>query len=163
MLLKAKILLPKFILSISIGIAGAFFLTLYRHPKELFLYADWIEAKGQAFPLMMGLLFFSLGTWLFFSTIKQLVFRQMTYSKSFFVCSVRTGLFEQIVQRLWAEYFFRHDLHVHAALIGNCIHISGEIPEGADTKDQLMAFLSQKLLSLTGYWGEICLHTTPKQ
>ena len=159
LLLKTRILFPRICLGLIIGTAGAVFLWLYPQPKALLPFVDWLIAEGSPFFLFIGAVCLLFGMWLFVSSLKKLFSHRLTCSAGPIVISIHNGLFEQMVSRLWAEFFHRDDLNVSVSIQGNTIHISGQVPPGAGDEEKLLAFLSQRLLASTGYWGTIFLHT----
>lgn len=141
---------------------GATLLIIHRYPGIVSNTVAWLETEGMQLSLSIGLIFLFAGLWMLASSLKQLFTHRMAFTKGPLVYSVENGLLEQTVQQLWLEYFHRHDLRTYVSMHGKHINITGETPEGWDNADELCSFLSHKLLTFTGYWGDLSLHTAPK-
>jgi hypothetical protein len=160
MIIQAKVLWPKFVLSVVLGFVGGGLVVFSLYPSSLVSIAQWAQNEGQPIlPLIGGILTFS-GLWTLFITAKQFTVRHLRCTKSPLVCDINNGLFEQVVERLWHEYFGRADLRVRASVVGHRLYIFGEVPESRSVGDEVVTFLSHRLLKGTGYWGEICLQTS---
>lgn len=118
---------------------------------------------GPSVDVWFGIAVLLIGGWVLLSTMRMLVSRRITQTKGDLRCSIEGGLFTQIVRRLWAEFFARTDLSVFVSVKKRTIIITGEVPEGWKHTNALASFLSRQLLLLTGYWGEISLHTASKK
>jgi hypothetical protein len=161
MVLKAKITAPKFILSLLLIAIGSALLCLPQYQEALTDIVSWLQTEGLHHSLAIGLAVLFAGIWMFTSCLTVLFTHRIAYTKGPIVCSLKSGLLNQTVRQLWLEYFGRSDLRVSVSLHGNHIHITGEAPQEWDNADQLCSFLSKRLLTYTGYWGDLLIHTSP--
>jgi hypothetical protein len=159
--LKARIMAPRLLLSLLLIIIGSVLLTLPQYQQILSETISWLETEGIRHSLAIGVAALFIGVWMFASSLQQLFTHRITYTKGPLLCSVKNKLLDQTVQQLWLEYFERPDLQANVSLRGGHITITGEAPEGWDNAEELSTFLSQRLLSYTGYWGDLLIHTTP--
>lgn len=162
LLLKSRLIGPQLVLGVVVLALGSLFLFLRANPGFTSNLVAWLETEGAFQATFLGLILCLLGFWMLSASIKQLFSHQISYSKGELFYSVKSGLFEQIVQQLWSEYFDRPDLRAYVSVHGRHLAITGETPEGWNTIDELSAFLSYRLLSLTGYWGDLSLFTSPE-
>lgn len=161
-LLKVKTTTPKLFLGILLLGIGAALICIHRYPGVISNGVAWLESEGMDIALSVGLALILIGAWVLSSFLKQLFTHRITFTKGPVAISLESGLLEQTVQHLWFEYFDRSDLRTYVSMHGNHINITGETPEEWDNIDDLCSFLSHKLLSFTGYWGDLCLQTAPK-
>jgi hypothetical protein len=161
--LKAKTASPKFLLGLVLAMIGGTLLPLHRYPGTVSNAVAWLETEGMRYSLSIGIAVLFAGLWMLSSALKELFTHRVAFTKGPLVYSIENGLLEQTIQQLWSEYFDRPDLRIHVSLHRRRINISGQTPEGWDHTDELCSFLSHKLLALTGYWGDLCLHTSPEE
>lgn len=139
---------------------GAVLIFLRQYPGTVSNIVAWLETEGATISLLMGCVLCFFGIRMLISTFTLLFSHRIAFTKGPLIYSVKAGLFEQIVQQLWSEYFDRPDLRAYVSLHGSTLNITGETPQDFDNIDELTAFLSHKLLSLTGYWGDLSIHTS---
>jgi hypothetical protein len=144
-------------------LAGAALLLLPQYPELGTAVGAWIEGQGIALNLGVAILLLAGGLWLLSTSTRLVTTQTITYTKGTLRTSLGKDLLNQTVQQLWQEYFLRSDLSVSVALRRHSLAIFGQVPEKWNKHADLTAFVSNRLLSLTGYWGEIHLYTSEHQ
>jgi hypothetical protein len=161
MMRKTTLVLQNFLCGVVLVLVGAIILLLPQYPEMGSAIAGWIETQDIALNLGIAIILLSLGLWLLSSSVCLVTTKTITHTKGTLRTSLGKDLLNQTVTQLWHEYFHRSDLTVSVALRKRSLEIFGQVPEGWNKHDELAAFLSNRLLTLTGYWGEISLHSSP--
>ena len=88
---------------------------------------------------------------------------KVTVNRGIFHSTIEEGVFTQVVQKIFHEYFHRSDLSVHTRLKKNTLEVTGEVVDENVDMDDLSAFLAKRLLKTTGFFGNIKIQTTIKK
>jgi hypothetical protein len=123
----------------------------------------WLETDGSSSALILGSLFTILITGQIITNLHLFSPREITVHRGIFKATITEGVFTQLVQKLWNEYFRRTDLSVQATLKKNGLYITGEVPEGISDSEGLSSFVAKKLLQLTGFFGTITIESSTRK
>ncbi len=162
MALKARIVFPQLLLGCVSMLCGSVLFLLHRHPGISSNAVAWLETDGKLASIASGFGLFLVGFWVLSRCCHYMVTHRITLSKGPLTCSMENRFLEETVRKLWEEYFDRPDLQVCVSIHRRRLEIEGQAPEAWDNHDELSKYVSHKLFSITGYWGDICLTTTPK-
>ena len=144
---------------VSVGAAALLF---FLYPAAWAACAVWIASFGPYVITGIAVFLIIVGFWLFSSTVRFAKTQTITYAKGTLRTSLGRDLFRQTITKLWQEYFKRSDLSVSVSLRKRSLVIFGQVPEEWNKHEDLAAFLSNRLLTLTGYWGDIFIHSTKR-
>ena len=161
MIRKTILVLQNFLCGMVLVVAGACLVLLPQYPEMGSAIGRWIESQGVAVTLVIAIILLTLGLWLLSSSTQLITTETMTHTKGSLRTSLGKELLNQTVTQLWQEYFHRSDLTVSVALRRRSLEVFGQVPEEWNNHQELVTFLSNRLLSLTGYWGEISIHSSP--
>ena len=141
-------------------LVGAALLLLFQYPGVGTASIEWLKAQEEPFIIGIAAILIAAGFWLFSSAIRYARTQAITYTKGALKTSLGKDLLRQTVEKLWQEYFQRTDLSISIALKKQSLIIFGQVPVGWDKHNDLTDFLSNRLLSLTGYWGDLSIHAS---
>lgn len=161
MMRKTALVLQNFFCGIVLVVVGALLVLLPQYPEMGNAISKWIESQGIVITLGIAIILLALGLWLLSSSARLVTTETMTHTKGALRTSLGKELLNQTITQLWHEYFHRSDLTVSVALRRRSLEIFGQVPKEWNNHKELETFVSNRLLSLTGYWGEISLHLTP--
>ena len=161
MMHKTALILQNLLCGAALVLVGASILLLSQYPELASALANWVESLGITLSLCIAIVAFASGLWLLSSTLELMRTKVIVYTKGALRSSLGKELLNQTVQQIWREYFQRTDLSVSVVLKRHSLEIFGQVPESWNNKDDLAKTVSDRLLSTTGYWGEICLYLSP--
>jgi len=137
---------------------GFVFLFLPTDPGYSSNIVAWLETEGSHLSHILGVSFLLVGIIGLLYLTKKGETGSVVIQKGPLVCSIDHSFFEQTVQKLWEEQFPGHTSHT--SIRKQKLQITGSAPEGFDEEEKLSSHISEQLLALTGYWGEISLTLT---
>jgi hypothetical protein len=135
------------------------FLVIPFAPGVLSNMVAWLETDGAGSALFIGTLFIVLTICRIISTLHLFSSTKVTVHRGIFHTTINEGVFTQLVEKLWGEYFHRADLTVRTKLKRNGLYITGEVPADTSNLDDLSSFLAKEMLKLTGFFGKIMIES----
>ena len=139
---------------------GTAFIVLFQYPEYGTTFMEWLKTQEAPFVIGIGSMLIAAGLLLLSSSSQFARTQAITYTKGPLKTSLGKDLFRQTIEKLWQEYFQRPDLSTSISLKKQSLVIFGQVPAGWNKEDDLAAFLSNRLLSLTGYWGDLSIHSS---
>jgi hypothetical protein len=152
---KARVACKRILYPCIFSIIGILLMQLPSCPGKVSNLIAWAETDGGPFIQFAGAIVACIGILWLFKALRQI---RNTRTMEIYPlrCSVHQNVFDKLLQRLWKEYF-KTPLQINVLCTKHGLTVTGEVPPDWNDTKGLEQFLSQRIFSITGYWGPIRL------